>query len=125
MQVGLCLQVVFAKEIPMIQPIKQSKNQPTLKPAIPSLLQSNAAVITTAPHRPRAKYPAPSLTSVLTHGDIAERAYDIYVQSGYHEGQSQQNWEQAEKDLHDQGLLACHAEHRRKEVFAPDALDAQ
>ena len=105
--------------------MKQSKKQLPQKPKFPPLPQASKPVITTAPHRLRATFPAPSLTSVLTHGNIAERAYDLYVQSGCHQGQCQQNWEQAEKDLHDQGLPVCHAEHLRISVFAPDAIDAQ
>ena len=109
----------------MIQFLKKSKNQLTPKSKLPPLPQANTPVITTTPQRPSASAPAPALTSVLTHGDIAERAYDLYVQSGYQQGQSLQNWMQAEKDLHDQGLLACHAEHRRNGVFTPDAIVVQ
>jgi hypothetical protein len=91
---------------------------------MPPLPQARMPIFTTTPHHTSTAPPAPSLTSVLTHGNIAERAYDLYVQSGYQQEQSLRNWVQAEKDLHHQGLLACHAEHLRKEVFAPDAIDA-
>jgi len=64
------------------------------------------------------------LQSVITHADIAQRAYDIYAQSGYHQGRCQQNWRQAEKDLHTLGPAACEAEHRIEEVFAPDSIDS-
>lgn len=58
-----------------------------------------------------------------THGDIAQRAYDIYVESGYLEGRCEQNWQQAAKDLQTQGPVACQEEHRRKEFFAPDSVE--
>ena len=88
---------------------------------IQSKPQSKTPSIAPMPHN--VPPPASPLLSVPTHGDIAQRAYDIYVQNGCNEGQCQQNWQQAEKDLHEQGLVACQAEHRRKEVFAPDAID--
>jgi hypothetical protein len=64
------------------------------------------------------------LQSVITHADIAQRAYDIYTQSGYRQGRCMHNWLQAEKDLHRQGPAACEAEHRVEEVFAPDSIDS-
>ena len=64
------------------------------------------------------------LQSVITHADIAQRAYDLYAESGYRQGQCKQNWQQAEKDLHKLGPAVCEAEHRIEEVFAPDSLDS-
>lgn len=34
-----------------------------------------------------------------THEEIAKRAYDIYVKNGRKQGQSSQNWHQAEQEL--------------------------
>ena len=34
-----------------------------------------------------------------THAEIANRAYDIYLQSGRIVGRDDQNWEQAEQEL--------------------------
>ena len=64
------------------------------------------------------------LQSVITHADIAQRAYDIYAESGYRQGLSDQNWQQATNDLRKLGPAACEAEHRIEEVFAPDSLDS-
>ena len=38
-------------------------------------------------------------TIKLTHEDISRRAYEIYVENGCKEGQSEQNWLQAEQEL--------------------------
>jgi hypothetical protein len=51
-----------------------------------------------------ARKPAPAVTTVLTHDDIAKRAYDIYVQKGRQPGQCKQNWLQAERDLRRPGF---------------------
>jgi len=56
-----------------------------------------------------------------THADVAQRAYDIYAQSGYQQGHCKQNWLQAEDDLRNKGPVACQAEHHKMEVFAPDS----
>ena len=44
-----------------------------------------------------------------THDDIARRAYDIYVKTGWKQGQCKQNWQQAEQSLHDQRAQALHS----------------
>jgi hypothetical protein len=41
-------------------------------------------------------------TTILTHKDISKRAYEIYVENGCKEGQSEQNWLQAEQELKNQ-----------------------
>jgi len=66
---------------------------------------------------------AAKLPSLIIHGAVAQRAYDLYVQSGYRQGQSEENWRQAEVDLRDIGPAACQSEHRIQGVFAPDAAD--
>jgi hypothetical protein len=48
--------------------------------------------------------PKPIATAVFTHEDIARRAYQIYVEKGYPQGQSEQNWQQAEQEQLKQGL---------------------
>ena len=40
-----------------------------------------------------------AVVSEISHNDIARRAYEIYVKNGYQQGQSQQNWQQAEEEL--------------------------
>lgn len=42
------------------------------------------------------------VTSVLRHEDISMRAYEIYVENGCKQGQSEQNWLQAEQELKNQ-----------------------
>ena len=42
-------------------------------------------------------------TTMPTHKDIAKRAYEIYVKNGCKEGQSEQNWLQAEQELKNRG----------------------
>ena len=37
--------------------------------------------------------------SEMTHDDISRRAYEIYAENGRKEGQSEQNWLQAQNDL--------------------------
>ena len=48
---------------------------------------------------PNAMHPGHGVTTMPTHGDIAKRAYEIYVKNGRKEGQSRQNWQQAEQEL--------------------------
>lgn len=42
--------------------------------------------------------PRPVATAAVTHDDIARRAYEIYVEKGCLQGQSEQNWLQAEQE---------------------------
>lgn len=41
-------------------------------------------------------------TAMLTHEEISKRAYEIYAGNGCKEGQSKQNWLQAEQELKNQ-----------------------
>lgn len=108
----------------MIHARPQIKIHSAQDSTIPAFSRSHALDTPATTHRPPASPSGPILTSVITHGQIAERAYDIYVQNGRQEGRCQQNWKQAENDLHHQGLLACHSEHVIKDVFAPDASES-
>ena len=109
----------------MIHARPHIKIHPAQSATIPAFLRSNSLGAEATPHRPTATPLSAALTTVFTHDQIAERAYDIYVQNGRHEDQCQQNWEQAENDLRHQGLLACHSEHVMKDVFAPDAINSR
>ena len=40
----------------------------------------------------------PVTNTAVTHDDIARRAYEIYVEKGCLQGQSEQNWQQAEQE---------------------------
>lgn len=108
----------------MIHVQPQIKIHPAQGGTIPTFPRSHPVAAPAVPHRPTAPPTGPILATVFTHEQIAERAYDIYVKNGRHEDQCQQNWAQAEDDLHHQGLLACHSEHVMKDVFAPDAIGA-
>jgi len=50
----------------------------------------------------KAPHPGSVSTAVLTHEEIAKRAYEIYVEKGCRQGQSEQNWLQAEQELKNQ-----------------------
>ena len=65
------------------------------------------------------------VSAVPTHDDIAQRAYDIYLANDCRQGQCKQNWLQAEKDLRKRGAVACQAEHRKNEFFAPDTVGVE
>jgi hypothetical protein len=43
--------------------------------------------------------PKPVPTAKHSLGDIAKRAYEIYLEKGCQPGQSEQNWKQAEQEL--------------------------
>ena len=47
----------------------------------------------------KAPYSGLLSTIMPTHKDIAKRAYEIYVKNGCKEGQSEQNWLQAEQEI--------------------------
>jgi hypothetical protein len=48
--------------------------------------------------------PRPVATATPTHEDIARRAYQIYVEKGCPQDQSEQIWRQAEQDIKSRGL---------------------
>jgi hypothetical protein len=43
---------------------------------------------------------------MYTHEDIARRAYEIYVKRGRRQGQSLQDWNQAEQELQNERIAA-------------------
>ncbi|MGE5294725.1 MAG: DUF2934 domain-containing protein [Solirubrobacterales bacterium] len=43
--------------------------------------------------------PGPAAATGLAHEDIAKRAYEIYVETGRRQDQSEQNWLRAEQEL--------------------------
>jgi hypothetical protein len=47
----------------------------------------------------KAPHPGQAAATMPTHKDISRRAYEIYVENGGKEGQSEQNWLQAEQEL--------------------------
>jgi len=50
----------------------------------------------------KASHPGPAATAIPRHKDIAKRAYEIYVEKACQQGQSEQNWLQAEQELKNQ-----------------------
>ena len=50
----------------------------------------------------KASHPGPADSAMPKHTDIAKRAYNIYVEKGYPEGQGEQNWLQGEQELKSQ-----------------------
>jgi predicted acyl esterase len=54
-----------------------------------------------------ASHPDPVVAAMLTHEDIARHAHEIYVEKGRRQGQSEQDWLQAEQELKNQ-------QHRRQ-----------
>jgi aspartate carbamoyltransferase catalytic subunit len=50
----------------------------------------------------KASHPGPTATTMPTHKDIAKRAHEIYVEKACRQGQSEQNWLQAEQELKNQ-----------------------
>jgi hypothetical protein len=61
----------------------------------------------TTPTTPKTAPPVPTTHAAIcghgharpTHGEIAQCAYDIYIEHGRAEGRSQQDWLQAEEEL--------------------------
>lgn len=88
---------VSAPQQPKVTPasiLQQSKSIQTIAPQQPKV----APVSSAQPIReiPRSK---PTPTAAPTHDDIAKRAYEIYAEKGNRQGDSEQNWKQAEHEL--------------------------
>jgi hypothetical protein len=49
-----------------------------------------------------APHSGPVVAALLMHEDIAKHAYEIYLEAGRRQGQSEQNWLQAERELKNQ-----------------------
>jgi len=107
----------------MIDKKTVTTTQPQSAKGIPAARNVPSVVTVEAGHRVPA--PASKRSVAATHGDVAQRAHDIYFESGCVEGRCQENWLQAEADLRDKGAVVCQAEHRVNDVFAPDAVDAK
>ena len=64
--------------------------------------RSKASQMSTMQQEHKASYPGSGSIAVLTHKEIARRAYEIYVEKGCQQDQSEQNWLQAEQELKSQ-----------------------
>ena len=49
-----------------------------------------------------ASHPEPVVAAMLTHEDIARHAQEIYVEKGCRQGQSEQDWLQAGREMRNQ-----------------------
>lgn len=91
---------------------QQSKTANALAP------QTSKAATVAAPQAPKASpavSPQPARADVRSlsrefilpnHEDIAKRAYQIYVEQGRPQGQSEQNWNQAEQEQRNRNSAA-------------------
>jgi hypothetical protein len=66
------------------------------------MTQSKVTQMSTMQQGHKASYPGPAATAMPKHKDIAKHAYEIYVEKGCQQGQSEQNWLQAEQELKNQ-----------------------
>ena len=64
--------------------------------------QSKGKQVFAAQQLLNASHPGPVVAARLTHEDIAKHAYEIYVEKGSRQGQSEQDWLQAERELKNQ-----------------------
>lgn len=64
--------------------------------------KSKGRQVFAAQQRANASHPEPVVAAILTHEDIARYAYEIYAETGCRQGQSEQNWLQAEQELRNQ-----------------------
>ena len=64
--------------------------------------QSKSKQVHAAQQMRNASHPEPVVAAMLTHEDIATHAHEIYVEKGCRQGQSEQDWLQAERELKNQ-----------------------
>ena len=66
------------------------------------MTKSKATQMSAMQQAHKTPHPGSVATAMLTHEDIAKHAHEIYVKKGYQQGQSEQNWLQAEQELKSQ-----------------------
>ena len=64
--------------------------------------KSKGTEVFAAQQKFNASHLGPVATAILTHEDIARHAHEIYVEKGCRQGQSEQDWLQAEQELKNQ-----------------------
>ena len=64
--------------------------------------QSKGKQVFAAQQMLNASHPGPVVAAMLKHEDIARHAYEIYVEKGCPQGQSEQDWLQAEQEMKNQ-----------------------
>ena len=73
-------------------------------PQRPASQQPKAAPVSMSQQIHNLPRPRPIETAAPTHEDIARRAYEIYLEKGCPQGQSEQDWQQAEQEQRNRGL---------------------
>lgn len=63
------------------------------------MTKSKATQMSEMQQAQKSSHPGSVATATLTREEIAKRAYEIYVANGCKEGQSEQNWLEAEQEL--------------------------
>jgi hypothetical protein len=71
---------------------------------VPSPQQPKAAQVSSPQQTHDIPRPRPVTPATLTHEDIARRAYQIYIEKGCPQDQSEEIWLQAEQDIKRRGL---------------------
>jgi len=66
------------------------------------MTQSKATQMSAMQQGHQASHPGSAAAGMPKHNDIAKRAYEIYVEKDCQQGQSEQNWLQAEQELKNQ-----------------------
>ena len=66
------------------------------------MAKSKATQMSAMQQAHKTPHPGSVATATLTHEEIAKRAYEIYAEKGCPQGQSEQNWLQAEQELKNQ-----------------------
>jgi len=66
------------------------------------MTKSKATQMSVMQQAHKTPHPGSVATAILTHEEIAKRAYEIYAEKGCEQGQSEQNWLQAEQELKNQ-----------------------
>ena len=64
--------------------------------------QSKSKQVRATQQMRNASHPEPVVAAMLTREDIAKHAHEIYVEKGCRQGQSEQDWLQAEQELKNQ-----------------------
>jgi|GEM_PF-155279 len=73
--------------------------QPKITPASAPQQPKTTQAVAPQPTRDIPRTTRPTPTAAPTHDDIAKRAYEIYAKKGGRQGDSEQNWKQAEQEL--------------------------
>ena len=63
------------------------------------MTKSKATQMSVMQQAHKTPHPGSVATAILTHEEIAKRAYEIYVENGCRQGQSEHNWLQSEQEL--------------------------